>query len=125
MILDTNALSAFADGVSDLRPWVQQAQRLAIPAIVLGEYRFGIQQSRVRAQLEKWLDENLSFHQILDVNDETALHYADLRVELKRSGTPIPSNDVWIAALSRQHHMPVLSRDRHFDFVTGLRRLHW
>jgi tRNA(fMet)-specific endonuclease VapC len=125
VILDTNALSAFADGVSALRPWVQQAQRLAIPVIVLGEYRFGVQQSRLRVQLEKWLDENLSFHQILDVNYDTALEYADLRVELKRSGTPIPSNDVWIAALSRQHRMPVLSRDKHFDAISGLRRLEW
>ncbi len=125
MILDTNALSAFADGVSDLRPWVQQAQRLAIPVIVLGEYRFGVQQSRLRMQHEKWLDENLVFHQILEVNADTALHYADLRVELKRSGTPIPSNDMWIAALSRQHSMPVLSRDKHFDVIPGLRRLEW
>ena len=125
MILDTNTLSAFADGVSDLRPWVQQAQRLAIPVIVLGEYRFGIQQSRFRSRLENWLEENLRFYLILDVSDDTTHHYADLRVELKQTGKPIPSNDIWIAALARQHDMPVLSRDKHFDNVRGLRRLNW
>jgi predicted nucleic acid-binding protein len=46
-------------------------------------------------------------------------------MELKRAGTPIPSNDVWIAALCRQHSLPVVSRDRHFDAVPGLKRLHW
>jgi tRNA(fMet)-specific endonuclease VapC len=48
-----------------------------------------------------------------------------VRVELKSAGTPIPSNDVWIAALCRQHRLPLLSRDRHFDGVPGIRRLAW
>jgi tRNA(fMet)-specific endonuclease VapC len=45
--------------------------------------------------------------------------------ELKRAGTPIPTNDLWIAALCRQHDLPLLSRDRHFDRVPGLRRIAW
>ena len=48
-----------------------------------------------------------------------------LRLDLKRAGTPIPSNDVWIAALCRQYSLPLLSRDRHFDAVTSIRRIHW
>ena len=56
---------------------------------------------------------------------ETARHYAAIRLELKAAGNPIPSNDVWIAALSRQHSMPVMSRDTHFDFVGGPRRRTW
>jgi predicted nucleic acid-binding protein len=44
---------------------------------------------------------------------------------LRAAGTPIPGNDMWIAALSRQHAMPVISRDSHFDFVGGLRRRTW
>ena len=57
--------------------------------------------------------------------DPLSLFYRDVRTELKRAGTPIPSNDVWIAALSRQHRLPLLSRDRHFDAVPGIRRLAW
>ncbi len=62
---------------------------------------------------------------MLDVNDRTALCYADIRVELKKAGSPIPANDVWIAALARQHDLPVVSRDKHFDLVQGVRRVSW
>jgi len=56
---------------------------------------------------------------------ETAAEYAAIRSELKQVGRPIPANDVWIAALCRQHKLPVLSKDRHFDRVKGLRRVQW
>jgi len=48
-----------------------------------------------------------------------------VRDELKRSGRPIPGNDLWIAALARQHALPLLSRDRHFDLVPGVQRIGW
>jgi tRNA(fMet)-specific endonuclease VapC len=47
------------------------------------------------------------------------------RFELKQEGKPIPANDLWISALCRQHSLPLVSRDRHFDAVAGLRRLDW
>jgi hypothetical protein len=55
----------------------------------------------------------------------TAEHYAEVRADLRKRGQPIPGNDVWLAALARQHALPILSRDRHFDFVPGLRRISW
>jgi predicted nucleic acid-binding protein len=48
-----------------------------------------------------------------------------MRRELQEAGTPVPANDAWIAALSRQHGLAVLSRDRHFDAIAGLRRIGW
>ena len=125
MILDTNALSATADNSPGITEALSKADPAAIPVIVLGEYRFGVAQSRKRIDLEEWLVKSLPAFRILEVTMDTADYYADLRVELKRAGTPIPSNDIWIAALSRQHRMPVLSRDRHFDTVAGLRRIDW
>jgi predicted nucleic acid-binding protein len=62
---------------------------------------------------------------ILFVDEGTAGTYADVRHELKNSGHPIPSNDLWIAALARQYGLPLLSRDRHFDSVSGLMRIGW
>jgi predicted nucleic acid-binding protein len=59
------------------------------------------------------------------VSEETSRHYDAIRVELKRAGTPIPSNDVWIAALSRQHALPILSQDKHFHLIKELRRYTW
>jgi len=62
---------------------------------------------------------------VLDIGFETARHYAAIRLELKVAGKPISANDLWIAALSRQHAIPVMSRDSHFDSVGGLKRLTW
>ena len=125
MILDTNGLSAVAEGESALEPILRKAAQIAIPVIVLGEYRYGISQSRNRKHYERWLAEYLPTFRILDVDERTTLSYSAVRTELKRAGTPIPSNDVWIAALCRQHSLPLLSRDRHFDAVAGIRRLEW
>jgi predicted nucleic acid-binding protein len=125
VILDTNGLSAMADGDTSLEPLLQQAAEIAVPVIVLGEYRYGIRQSRHRARYERWLAEVLASCRVLVVDEGTAGQYAEVRDELKRSGRPIPGNDLWIAALARQHDLPLLSRDRHFDSVPGLRRLGW
>jgi tRNA(fMet)-specific endonuclease VapC len=125
LILDTNALSAIADGERGATEELGRANDVALPVIVAGEYRFGILQSRRRREYEDWLAEMLSACRVLMVTEETAQHYAELRLELKTAGTPLPSNDVWIAALARQHGLPVLSRDAHFDAVRGLRRIVW
>ena len=125
MILDTNGLSAMADGNTSLEPLLQQAAEIAVPVIVLGEYRYGIRQSRHRTRYERWLAEVLASCRVLVVDEGTAGHYAEVRDELKRSRRPIPGNDLWIAALTRQHALPLLSRDRHFDFVPGLKRVGW
>ena len=125
MILDTNALSAFADGEPGALAEIGKAPLIAIPVIVLGEFLFGIARSRRRSEYERWIHQTLGAAQFLDVSSGTAAKYAEVRLELKDSGRPIPSNDMWIAALCRQHGLPILSRDRHFEFVQGIRRVGW
>ena len=123
MILDTNALSAVADGDPLAVRIFRQAPSIELTVIVLGEYRFGIAQSRHRKQYEKWLEEFIAATRILEVTKETSRHYAQIRAELKRAGQPIPSNDLWIAALSRQHRLSLMTKDRHFDSVRVLERI--
>lgn len=125
MILDTNALSAYLDSTPEAVEIVSEADELAIPVIVAGEFVFGIAQSRHRETYERSFRRMLERCAILDIGIETARHYAAIRLELKAAGKPIPSNDVWIAALSRQYSMAVMSRDSHFDCVGGLRRRTW
>jgi tRNA(fMet)-specific endonuclease VapC len=125
MILDTNALSAVADDDPGVAAVLARADQMAIPVIVLGEYRHGIAQSRNRSAYEAWLTELLNDCTVLDVNEPTAHFYAEIVLELKRKGKPIPTNDIWIAALCRQHSLPLLSRDRHFDGVEGIKRIGW
>jgi predicted nucleic acid-binding protein len=125
MILDTNALSAFVDGDKGVGDVLRRQPRAAVPVIVLGEFRYGIAESRHRAAYETWLASELPHFDILPVTDETTITYAALRVALKRSGRPIPANDAWIAALALQHRLPILSRDQHFDVVPDLERKSW
>jgi len=125
VILDTNALSSFVDGDAGVGEVLRGQERAAIPVIVLGEFRYGIAQSRRRSSYEAWLESHLVDFEVLSVTDETATAYAALRVALKRSGHPIPANDAWIAALAWQHRLPVLSRDEHFDAVPNLDRRSW
>lgn len=125
MILDTNALSAAADGETAARNVLAGADRVALPVIVLGEYRLGIAQSRWQEVYENWLSECIAAVDILEIEEATSLHYAAIGLELKKAGKPIPTNDIWIAALCRQHSLPILSRDRHFDAVSGIERIHW
>jgi tRNA(fMet)-specific endonuclease VapC len=125
MILDTNAVSAAADDDPAIIALLARAEQVAIPVIVIGEYRYGIAQSRRRTTYENWLAALLQDCFVLDINEPTAHHYAEIVLELKRLGKPIPTNDLWIAALCRQHSLPLLSRDRHFDLVAGTKRIGW
>jgi tRNA(fMet)-specific endonuclease VapC len=125
VIFDTNALSAFADGDEELLRALENEHELALPPIVLGEYLFGIHQSRLRATYQAWVKANLPLFIVLPVVRETAERYAEIRHELKAAGTPIPTNDLWIAALARHHRMRLVTRDRHFRAIHGLRILAW
>ena len=125
VILDTNALSAAADGDPAVVSLLAGADQVAVPVIVLGEYRYGIAQSRNRATYVNWLKGLINDCLVLDINEPTTFYYAEITLELKRQGKPIPTNDIWIAALCRQHALPLLSRDRHFDLVAGTKRIGW
>lgn len=104
---------------------VGQAEVLTVPSVVLGEYRFGMSGSRLRSELESKLGRLQRLAGVLVVDAETAIHYAKIRRELKDGGTPIPENDLWIAALVRQHGDELLSNDAHFDQVNKLTRIGW
>ena len=125
MILDTNAVSALFGGDTKLKTVLISAARHHLPVIVSGEYRFGLLGSKKNKDLERLLIilERESF--VLNVDTETTKYYAAIRQRLRIAGTPIPENDIWIAALARQFNLPIVSKDRHFDMVEGLQRRGW
>jgi predicted nucleic acid-binding protein len=125
VILDTNAASALFAGEPALLPLLSGEPRLHLPVVVIGEYRYGLLRSSKRRSLARLLDMLIAECRVLDIDLETGERYAEVRDELRRRGTPIPENDVWIAALARQHELPVASRDEHFDLVPGLVRRAW
>jgi len=123
MILDTNALSAFAKGNPRIRELIVDAAGPFLPVVVLGEYRFGLMSTRDRDRRVVWLLGLTRHWTVLEILTETSIRYAEIRQHLKEQATPIPSNDAWIAALARQHRLPVLSNDTHFDAVPGIQRI--
>ncbi len=125
MILDTNALSALADGTAGFEHAAAAVDRFSIPVIALGEFWFGVARSRHRARYEAWLAQLVDVSRLLAVDEVTSRRYAEIREHLRARGRPIPSNDTWIAALALQHRLPVLTRDAHFDEVPGLERVSW
>lgn len=125
MILDTNALSAWAEGERAIEPVLRSAAGMMIPVIVLGEFEYGIRQSRHYRRYADWLESNLDSVEVVAIDREVARAYGSVRLELKRAGTPIPINDTWIAAIARHRGLPVVSRDGHFDAVPGIERISW
>ncbi len=125
MILDTNAVSALADNDRVLARLVDASENAALSFVAVAEYRYGLLGSTRWLEGGKLLEGLLQILPVLLPNQETLKHYATLAHRLKTIGRPIPTNDIWIAALARQHSMPVLSRDRHFDFVEDIQRLEW
>ncbi len=125
MILDTNAVSALLSGDPALAQLLEPSERHHLPVIVIGEYRYGLLRSRHRQTLQAFLETLIRESLVLRVDEATTAHYAAVRNELREKGRPIPENDVWIAALALQHDQPLVSRDDHFDEITGLQRLGW
>ena len=125
MILDTNAISALIGGDPQLEAVLEASLRHHLPVIALGEYRFGMRASKYRDVLEPLLDRLEQESHVLAVTAATTQVYADVRHELKVAGHPIPENDVWIAAIARQHDLPVVSRDEHLRRVKGITVIAW
>ena len=125
MILDTNAVSGLVVRNANLVALIRHAPRLCVTCISLGEYQFGILGSSKKKELEHWLDQFLQRVEVLFLNRETMSYYASIRHQLKKTGNPIPANDVWIAALAKQHRMSLVSLDTHFDHLEGVQRLAW
>jgi tRNA(fMet)-specific endonuclease VapC len=125
MLLDTNAISALAAGDETLVEAIVRAPRLCVAIISVGEYVYGLAQSKHQSELSEWLEAFLQRAEILSIGRETLPHYAEVRRQLKNDGTPIPANDCWIAAIAKEHRLAIVSRDKHFDSVKGLRRIPW
>lgn len=125
MILDTNAVSALFAGDRALADILAGENRHHLPIIAIGEYRYGLMRSRDRGRLSRLLDLLVAESFVLPIVEETAEHYAHVREGLRRAARPLPENDVWIAALARQHDLPIVTRDDHFDAVGEVRCIGW
>jgi tRNA(fMet)-specific endonuclease VapC len=125
VILDTNAVSAILAGDNSIRAHLPPGERQHLPVVVIGEYQFGMLGSKRRKKMESAFERLESQSIVVPCNRETADMYAAIRHGLRLRGRPIPENDLWIAALARQHSLEIVSQDPHFDHVEGVQRISW
>jgi tRNA(fMet)-specific endonuclease VapC len=125
LALDTDAYRLVMEGDREAVRLVRAAERLLVPVPVLAELRFGfLNGTRGReneAHLVRFLDRPRV--EVLRCDEETAVRYAELKLQLKKQGTPIPINDVWIAALALQHQATLFTRDSDFERLPQLPRV--
>ncbi|NGZ11511.1 MAG: type II toxin-antitoxin system VapC family toxin [Nitrospira sp. LK70] len=116
VLLDTSAYSAFMRGDIGVKEVIQTADAIYLNPVVLGELRVGFLRGRAQRRNEERLRQFLASSRvsILTVDDETAERYAVILNGLWASGTPIPTNDVWIAASAMQYGLTVVTTDAHF-----------
>lgn len=123
--LDTNAYSAIGRGNAAVRTLVEEADEVFIPATVLGELVFGFLKGTKFAQNEAALNRFIGQDgvSVLPVSRGIAERYGYVKASLKKNGTPIPENDIWIAAATLETGARLVSYDTDFDHVGGLVRL--
>ena len=125
IVLDTSAYSAFRSGREDVLGILSTCASVIVPTVVIGELEAGFRSgSRTRENmltLEEFLDE--PFVSVVSVDRAVSRHYGRIFSRLRREGTPIPMNDVWIAACSLSCDATLLTLDSDFEKVAGLSRL--
>jgi tRNA(fMet)-specific endonuclease VapC len=123
--LDANRYSDLCRGIAKVVEQTSHAERVYLPLIVLGELRAGFQAGSRARQNERILVRFLSSPRVrlLLPDEQTTFHYASLFAQLRQQATPIPTNDLWIAALVIQHNLILLTRDAHFKHVPQLSQL--
>jgi tRNA(fMet)-specific endonuclease VapC len=122
--LDTNRLTDLFRGDGELADFLGGCEEVWVPVIVLAEIQAGFLGGRQQPRNEGLLRSFLAAPTVavlLPVR-ETADHYARVFTQLRRAGTPIPENDIWIAALALQHDLTLVTRDRHFEKIPQLPR---
>ena len=119
VLVDTSAYSAFMRGQPELKLALQRAEEIYLSPIVLGELQSGFLRGNQPAQNEKQLEAFLESSRValIPIIDSTALRYAEILTYLPRAGTPVPTNDIWIAAGAMEHGLQVLTTDRHFQQI--------
>ena len=122
LALDTNAYTALGRGNKPLSKLVASVANIGLPITVLGEIYFGIMNGSQTKTNNILLEHFLSNArvEILNVNDSTAKLFGEIATELKRAGRPIQQNDIWIAALCKQHGYRLVTNDMGFSNITGL-----
>ena len=119
-LLDTNVVIALLKAEPAIVQRVAAAPVVHLPAVVVGELCFGAQKSKQVAANLQCIDDLVARSVVLACDLNTARTYGQIKQQLQALGMPIPDNDIWIAAIARQHSLRLLTRDQHFQQIVPL-----
>jgi tRNA(fMet)-specific endonuclease VapC len=124
-LLDTNIIIAlFANDIS-VKTNIEKAEEVFIPSIAVGELYYGaLKSTKVESNMSR-IDEFVKNNTILHCESETARQYGQIKNLLRQKGKPLPENDIWIASISKQHSLTLVSRDGHFKEIENLQIQNW
>lgn len=122
VLIDTNIYSLAMKGETEVVDILRKIETIGISTISLGELYSGFKAGHKERQNRQELDIFLNSPRVAlhCVDAETSDFYAFILNSLKQAGTPIPTNDIWIAACAMQHGYKLFSRDKHFGYVQGI-----
>ena len=125
IVIDTNAYVAFLNGNKLCVNYIRSADEIILPSIVLGEIYYGIFRGTKKAENTKNLDGFLASPRvsIMHSDDKTAVSFGEIAAELANAGKPMQQNDIWIAALCKDLGKPLLTYDKGFENIIGLKLL--
>ena len=123
--LDTNIVVPFLNGENSILANIRKMELIHIPVIVLGELYYGAKKSsRFRENIEK-IKAFVSQCEIYPVDETIVENYGEIKLILAKQGTPIPENDIWIAAIVKEFNLPIITRDKHFKHISALEVIEW
>jgi tRNA(fMet)-specific endonuclease VapC len=125
LALDTNRYTDLGRGVEEVARRIREAEEIVLPFATLAELRAGFFSGSREEENERRLIQFLGTPRVsvAFADEQTIHHYARIFGQLKKQGTPIPANDMWIAAIALQHNLVLYARDRHFDHLPQIPRL--
>ncbi len=124
-LLDTNIVIALFAVDSSVQKHISAAKEIFIPATVIGELFFGAFKSTHTEENISRIEKFALFNTVLSCGVRTGKEYGSIKSLLKIKGSPIPENDIWIAAVAIEHDLTLVTRDKHFTNIDGLRRKSW
>lgn len=125
-ILDTNiVIGLFANDSSIIQKIKSFSGNIFISSIVLGELFYGAKQSTRKEENRKKIEELAEASLVLECDLDNARYYGQVKSYLKAKGSPIPENDIWIAALAVQHQLILVTRDKHFNSIETISIEDW
>ena len=122
-LFNTNIIIDIFLGDPVLKAKIQSIKNPIISSVTVGELYYGAYNSNKPLKHIQQIEDFLSICQVVDVEKGTSIYYGKIKTQLRKNGTPIPENDIWLSATALENDLILVSRDNHFKLVENLELL--